>query len=227
MHHIKLQQPPRHRQRVWDVARELGVSSRQLLEVLKELDEYVPSAASYLEAPIIRTVHDRFGVVYDISPPAPHEPEAPTLTGLLPPKERPRRENHPLMEAGRSRDDVSNDGHQGGQSRARAERRQAQWSERSLEEQWAQASTSDAAPAFEFEEWKFRGFTEIEQDVWMDAGLRAGQAKWAGELRDSGLKPADLRINLHGWTIIDRLRQGEGAAAVARLLREYRESRAG
>lgn len=229
MRHLKLQQPPRSRQRVRDVAKEVGVTSRRLLEDLKEMGEYAPTAASYIEAPVIRAVHDRFGVAYDEPTQEPIQPTAsvPTATGLGPPPARRRRENHPLMnEASRPRDEASDDAYR--RDGRRTERaRPARWSARSVEQRWAQASSDDAAPAFEFEDWKLRGFTEVERDVWIDAGLRAGQAKWAAELRDSGLLPAELQTNLHGWKVIDRLQRGEGAAAVVRLLRAFRDSRTG
>jgi len=96
-----------------------------------------------------------------------------------------------------------------------------------VDQQWADLAGGDASHAFEFEEWKLRGFSELERDVWMAAGLRAGQARWAADLRDGGLSPTDLGVDLHGWRVVDRLQRGEGAAAVARLLTAMRASEAG
>lgn len=105
---IKLQRSPRHRQRIRDVAKDLGVTSRQLLDELKELDEYASSAASYIEASVIRAVHDRHGVAYVVPTtpdPAAKTTSSPIATGLGPPLPRERRENHPLMnEESRPRD---------------------------------------------------------------------------------------------------------------------------
>lgn len=230
---IKLQRPPRHRQRIRDVAKEVGVSSRQLLAELSEMGEYASSAASYIEAPVIRAVHDRLGVAY-VEPDKP-EPDrrslaTPATSGLEPPRPRERRENHPLMdEASRPRDRAVWDGPRRDTFTTTDSRGQARsrWAGRSVEQQWAQVSAGDAAAAFEFEEWKLRGFTDVERDVWMDAGIRAGQAKWAAELRDGGLRPADLQTDLNGWKVIERLQRGEGAAAVVRLLRATRDTQAG
>lgn len=229
---IKLQRPPRHRQRIRDVAKELGLSSRQLLAELSEMGEYASSAASYIESPVIRAVHDRLGVAYiepDKPEPDPQRTASPATPGLEPPRPRERRENHPLMnEASRPRDRAVWDGPRRDASGIKStEQTRPRWAARSVEQQWAQVSTGDATAAFEFEEWKLRGFTDVERDVWMDAGIRAGQAKWAAELRDGGLRPVDLQTDLNGWTVIERLQRGEGAAAVVRLLRASRDSQTG
>lgn len=230
---IKLQRPPRHRQRIRDVAKEVGLSSRQLMSELSEMGEYASSAASYIEAPVIRAVHDRLGVVAYVEPDKP-EPDQRSIassgtSGLEPPRPRERRENHPLVnEASRPRDRAVWDSQRRDPSAIESrELAQSRWVARSVEQQWAQLNAGDAAAAFEFEEWKLRGFADVERDVWMDAGIRSGQAKWAAELRDGGLRPVDLQTDLNGWTVIERLRRGEGAAAVVRLLRASRDSQTG
>ena len=96
-----------------------------------------------------------------------------------------------------------------------------------MTQRWADVGGGDASQAFEFEEWKLRGFSEVERDVWTSAGLRAGQARWAADLRDAGLTPSDLEVDLRGWKVIERLQRGEGAKAVARLLTDLRSKDAG
>lgn len=112
MRHIKLEEPPRTRLRVHHIAKEIGVSSQVVLEVLEEIGEYVKSSQSLVEAPIIRRVHERFGVTYASPARAAESFEAPTSSsgphnpeGLAAPPRRPKRDNHPLM--GRSALDVS------------------------------------------------------------------------------------------------------------------------
>lgn len=228
MRYIRLQEPPRTRLRAREIARQIGVPPSEVLQVLADMGEYVRSAASYVEAPIIREVHERFGVKYAVevcpSPPmedsvADHQPR-----GLQPPTRRVKRDNHPLMgEVTPRRDhDASNDS-----DGASGSPRTASWAGRNVDQQWADLAGGDASHAFEFEEWKLRGFSELERDVWMAAGLRAGQARWAADLRDGGLSPTDLGVDLHGWRVVDRLQRGEGAAAVARLLTAMRASEAG
>jgi hypothetical protein len=229
MRYIKLQQPPRSRERVREVAKDVGVSARQLLDVLRQLGEFLPSAAGYIEAPVIRKVHDYYGVTYDTLPPVPGKDAAPPSLagGLRPPAKRKRRENHPLMNDPSRFRDQGPDATYAWDRPGAARKPPGRWDSLSVEQRWAQATDGDASSAFEFEEWKLRGFNEVERDVWMAAGLRASQAKWAAELRDGGLLPADLQTNLHGWKVIDRLQRGEGARAVARLLNAMRNSDAG
>lgn len=58
---MKLNSPPRRKVRVHELARELGWTSRQLLAELSRRGEFVKSAASQLEAPVIRAIRQEFG----------------------------------------------------------------------------------------------------------------------------------------------------------------------
>ena len=60
---MKLNPPPRRKLRVHELARELGWTSRQLLAELSRRGEFVKSAASQLEAPVVRTLRREFGTV--------------------------------------------------------------------------------------------------------------------------------------------------------------------
>ena len=55
--------------RVSALAKELGVTSKVLLERLNEMGEYVRSASSTVEAPVVRRVKEKF-------PPAEAAPKA-------------------------------------------------------------------------------------------------------------------------------------------------------
>jgi hypothetical protein len=212
---IKLGQPPRGRQRVREVAAALGVPVSDVLAALAAIGEFTRGPASYIEPPVIRKVHEHYGVKYDsdvFTPPAPQAPVP--LTGLAPPTPRSRRENNPLVAEPSLGPRMSD--------RPRAGSEPGVWTARSVDQEWARGAAGDASPAFEFEEWKLLGLGDVERDVWIAEGLRAGQARWAADLRDAGFTPQDLGVKLHGWTVIDRLRRGEGAKAVARLLRETR-----
>jgi len=57
---MKLNPPPRHKLRVHELAAELGWTSRQLLAELAKRGEFVKSAASTLEAPVVRAIRRDF-----------------------------------------------------------------------------------------------------------------------------------------------------------------------
>lgn len=227
MRYVKLQQPPRRRMRVREVAKELGVTSIELLERLREMKEYVNSLQQFLEVPTIRNLHDTYGVSY--AEPAESSSRSPTQapyppTGLTAPRPQATRNNHPLAsEPARTRATDSTKRQGRGFSGGLIDG----WTSAKSMDAYAVASGSEAAPAWEYPEWQLKGFTETERDVWIAAGLRPSQAKWAAALRDAGLTPVDLAEDLNGWTVLARLQKGEGAAAVARLLKEARKARAG
>jgi len=220
VHFVKLQQGPRERQRVWELARSVGRSTAEVLALLKELGESVASWQSYLELPVIRRVYERLGS--ESSLPSVQEsrpgkeavdPPASNSLGLSAPAGRRRRlNNHPLLPLG-------------GRAQAYDPTQEAEregsapvWSSSDPDDDWARnLQQTDASLTFAISEWMIRGFTEAERDAWLAGGLRPGQAKVAAEARDYGLRASDLGLNLNGWTIAARLQRGEGGAAVARL----------
>ena len=46
--------------RVHEIAKEIGITSKELLKKLTEMGEYVSSASSTLEAPVVRKVREAF-----------------------------------------------------------------------------------------------------------------------------------------------------------------------
>jgi hypothetical protein len=75
---MKLNPPPRHKVRVHELARELGWTSRQLLAELSRRGEFVKSAASQLEAPVVRAIRQEFSSVRE---PDPDATVAPAMYG--------------------------------------------------------------------------------------------------------------------------------------------------
>jgi Translation initiation factor IF-2, N-terminal region len=63
---MKLNPPPRQKLKVFELARELGWTSRQLLAELSRRGEFVKSAASQLEAPVVRAIRQEFGAVGEV-----------------------------------------------------------------------------------------------------------------------------------------------------------------
>ncbi|MFX5514177.1 translation initiation factor IF-2 N-terminal domain-containing protein, partial [Acinetobacter baumannii] len=47
--------------RVHELARELGVQSKDILSTLKDMGEYVKSASSTVEAPVVRRLKEEHG----------------------------------------------------------------------------------------------------------------------------------------------------------------------
>jgi hypothetical protein len=224
MHYTKLEETPRERLRVHELAKRVSRSNAEILALLVDLGEYAPHRNSMLEPPVVRSVYEAL----NLSPPGRPAPrsadvDAPRLTtGLTPPIPQARRENHPLMgTAPRPRDKGSST------PLRRTRPTSAPALFRSTADQLAQAYGLDVAEVWEHESWKMHQFTDVERDVWIAAGLRRGQAPVAAKLRDAGLTPADLGVVVSGWTVLDRLAKNEGAAAVARLLGSQREREAG
>ncbi|MBD0322914.1 MAG: translation initiation factor IF-2 N-terminal domain-containing protein, partial [Aldersonia sp.] len=65
--------------RVHELAKELGVTSKELLATLKEQGEFVKSASSTVEAPVARRLRESFA-----SKAAPAQPNGKADTGAKP-----------------------------------------------------------------------------------------------------------------------------------------------
>lgn len=223
MRHLKFHEPPRTRVRVHELARQVGLPPKDLLAMLRDdLREYVASANSLVEVPVIRRVHEQLGITYTIerqSRPA----EAPVLLfGLGPPVKQPKRDNNPLMNPAERPRDLLDD-HRPDWRRFDAPPQQSKTSSDSEHDEWARARI-EASPAFEYEEWIVRGFNESERLVWMDAGFAINQASAAEMWRNAGLRPVDLDKPAYGWTARERIRKGESAKSVARKLIQQEET---
>ena len=224
MHYTKLEETPRERLRVHELAKRVGRTNTEILALLADLGEYTRNHSSMLEPPVVRRVYEALDQTLPPRPaprPADVAPPRPS-TGLAPPRPQARRENHPLMNAApRPKDNGSRT-----PTKPSRPSRQPTHS-RNPADQLAEAYGLDVAPAWEHESWKLQGFTDVERDVWIAAGLRTGQAPVAARLRDAGLTPADLSVVVSGWTVLERLAKNEGAAGVARLLRRQQEQDTG
>ena len=222
MHYTKVQPPPRRRQRVRELANDVGRTVSEVRDALASIGEYVANDNSFVEAPVIRRVCEALGV-REVQPPPAQTPTASApATGLSPPTVRPRRENHPLMDLPSVQQQTDRNQRQGGASLGPGKSQETSWTEGS-DGDGGFAALDDAAPAWEHEAWKLHRFTEVERDAWLSEGLRPGQAKVASDLRDAGLAPSHLGVMVSGWSVGARLAKGEGAAAVARLLRRQQQ----
>ena len=59
--------------RVYELAKELGLESKDLLKTLQDMGEYVRSASSTIEAPVVRRITDKVKSAH-APPAAPAQP---------------------------------------------------------------------------------------------------------------------------------------------------------
>ncbi|MFE4602972.1 translation initiation factor IF-2 N-terminal domain-containing protein, partial [Kitasatospora indigofera] len=75
--------------RVYELAKELGLESKAVMAKLTELGEFVRSASSTIEAPVVRKLTDALGVAPtggSAAKPGPRKPAAPQPGGGAPPR---------------------------------------------------------------------------------------------------------------------------------------------
>ncbi|MDQ3401987.1 MAG: translation initiation factor IF-2 N-terminal domain-containing protein, partial [Actinomycetota bacterium] len=75
--------------RVHELAKELGVTSKDVLAKLKDLGEFVKSASSTVEAPVARRLRDAYPGKGESKPSAPRPGPKPTPRPPAPKAEQP------------------------------------------------------------------------------------------------------------------------------------------
>ena len=75
-------------------------------------------------------------------------------------------------------------------------------------------------PADLDQEWRDRGISELEQSVWVEAGLHPGESSLADRCLTADIAPADLKTRLSGRTTVQRLRDGESVTSVWARIQE-------
>lgn len=190
---------PRTRRSAYEVARDLQCDLHLVLEALENLGEYVASPRKRnLEAPTVRAIYERLGQTLVEERPDP--PSGWRIRTAAGPASRRQR---PVLEIEHDERGPRSFGTRRASLGLGIER-------------------EDAVGEWAFQEWKLYGFTEVDRDVWLAEGLRPGQAKLARDLRDGGLHPSDLSVDVLGWTVAKRLRAGESIRNVHNLLRSHR-----
>lgn len=212
MRRTRLVPPPRRRWQVRYAAEQLGRTLKETLDGLAEIGEHATGPRGQIEEPVFTRLAAHFGVnlpTHSAPEPdlgviePPHAVDA--RGGLTPPPPMPSRSNHPYMEPEpRPRDLLNSTWVPSKPVEPVGEHRSGG--------QWQRSST-----AFIDHEWALRGFTDAERDVWMAGGLKDWQAKLAEQLRGAGISPDELSADLGGWTVLQRVNQGEDVVAVARL----------
>jgi hypothetical protein len=217
--HLKLQPPPRPRVRVRDLARELELADTELLTWLREHGEWVPHVLSYLEEPVAAKA--RAALRPDLAATAkptqitPATSDPAPLKGLSPPTTPPTRENNPYL------GQLQRFGPRPGRPRTLRAELVGDSGADPLPD-YSAAGSFRASEAMAPFEWAVRGVEDQRQD-WLEHGLGPRDARIAEACQEAGLQPADLPVDVAGWTVLDRITRGEPPREVARLLRRQRD----
>ncbi len=220
MHQTKLVQPDRFRLRVHELARHVGSTPTVMLQEIRALGESVATISSKVEIPVIRRVCESHGAALPWAASLNSEPpggESRIATDRSssdrPPgaSGRTARDNNPLMDVSAS---------------SQATHTYVEMADDVLEPAYQangfREAIGETKPAWALGEWALRGFSESERDEWIEGGLRATQATCARQLALRGLGPEHLAESVYGYSILDRVRRGEGADGVARMYFEER-----
>lgn len=191
---------PRPRRSAQELAHELNVHVSVVLDALQTTGEFVTSRRrKEIEEPAVRKVYAHLGRAYTSEPAKGVSPWRFRDTRSPDRTIAPARAHQPQADAASSYESKDT-------SAGLGDKR------------------SDTADAWAYQEWKMYGFSAVERDVWIDAGLRRGQAKFARDLLEAGLAPSDLGIDVLGWSVAKRLREGEPPHEVVRDLERARAS---
>jgi len=211
--------------RVRDLAKELGVETKAVMQFLKDIDEFVPSPASNIEEPVARKVRAAFAGplgarARDIRSNSVTPQTAAANHGLSAPTQRDRRENSPYASPQeRPRDRWVLPVHRkGNEARSDKERYVSETPDPGSDD-YSAAVAYRPSPIMKDWEWKVRGICDTERDVWLSHGLRPDQARIAAECVEARIQPSDLASDVDGFTILFRVTHGEPPAGVARIWR--------
>lgn len=194
----KLPTSERKRYSAQEIAMATGLPIRDVMDAIQKIGQFADSPRKKsIEEPVRRQIHEFLNIPYD--PPVPPKTSGWERKGMSSPT--------PNIVPGSSKSAP-----QGGIRHAhrRSESPQPLGSRSDL----SSLTMVDAS-------WTLHGFTSMERDAWT-VHLSERQAKDAATLRDAGFAPDDLGVNLHGWTVLIRIRSGETPREVKRLLDRYR-----
>ena len=210
--------------RVRDLAKELGVEIKAVMQFLKDIGEFVGTSASNIEEPVTLKVRAAFAGPWEAREPNPRNnpvpPESAVLnTGLSAPTQRARRENNPYappQERPRDRWVLRVPRKVNADRRDKGERHMSETPDKKADD-YSAAQAYHPSPTFEDLEWKVRGICETGRDVWLSHGLKSNQARIAAGCIEARILPSDLASDVHGFTILFRVTHGESPAGVARI----------
>jgi hypothetical protein len=195
--------------RVYELAKKLGLESKELLAQLKQMGEFARSASSTIEAPVVQKLIDRLqGTGSDSAAPVIHRrPRAAsneskgsprrgnnpfsstTVDGPLPRRQTPRR-SESLPSAIESVPDEA-DADEDAIARYLGVRPRRSGASKRRPSRPRPAKTNDP--------WALNWFDAEEKKLWLEAGVY--DAQLASDASDAGMLPDDVKLYILVWNL--------------------------
>lgn len=196
--------------RVHELAREFRVESKVILAVLRDMGEYVKSASSTVEAPIVLRLRDRLrvqGTAVSEVRPAPRRDSQPRGQR---PGGNPFSGSQGLTRRGRATDPKVLEAAKlfgvSPESLSPAPRPNKEWVERK-------------SGTHEMDDWDLLLMDRKERAEWLDAGLGEHDARLADACKRFNIGPDGLSLVVEGRAVWDRLRCNEPITIIADMIR--------
>ncbi len=206
--------------RVHELAAEMRVPSATLLRELRAMGEFVKSASSTVEAPVVRRLRARREPAPRAAAPSPASDEG-LLAWLTAGKDAAKEANE------RPRRQIGT----GGPTPARRPKSSPPPSPARLLAAELTGTAGNRRRLDQFEAavkvWFTRFFSSDDVRLWYRAGLGLYESHLAAACLTEGVRPGDLQTRADGVRLVERLRSGESAARVALRLRAAPPGRAG
>lgn len=224
--------------RVHEIAKELGRTSKEIMNELRRMGVAVMSPASLIEAQTVRQLRSRFGSGGPRGPvPLPQNPNflvPPSRTdadeaarraaaeafGIDPDLIRLRGESRRKQRGNRSANPAGTGGRKPSQFPLAAPSGHRSSSINPQAARDVQELKTDV-------EWARHLLDPDDRRRWQDAGLRPSESSLAAQCIEYEITPDMLPLRLSGVTLLDRLRSGESIASVWARVQEATETPTG
>lgn len=193
--------------RVHQLASEFGVDTKTILAILREMGEYVKSASSTVEPPVVDRLRDRL------------RPQGASLSGVRPapravnPTKRQRPGGNPFAGRGQNRRvtdpnllDAAKMFGVSPESLRPAPKPKRKWVER-------------PSGVHAMDDWDLLLMDRKERAEWLDAGLGEHDARLADTCKRFNIGPDDLCLVVEGRAVWERLRGNESITIIADMIR--------
>lgn len=212
--------------RVHELAREFQVESKVILAALKDMGEYIRSASSTVEAPVVRRLYDFMNSSEVTSP-----------QRKAAPRQSPRVANNPFSKVNRSSmPRPIRDSPFSRRSRPTIDPNLIEAARifgvspsslRSTEGPKSLRPRPTKSGTHELDRWDELLMDRRDRKEWIDAGLGDHDARIADSCRSYGITPNDLSLVVEGRPVWDRLRSNESITIIADMIRVQKERHSG